>query len=204
MPFIKKLTFIILLLILNLIYESNSLLWARGGGGCLIEGTSINTPNGKIPVENIKQGDHVLAWNGQNIIYSKVIKVLKTTADEYIELTTSHGIIRTTYAYNLIVEPPATFLANDIVVHNKGCFLPDTEILLSDSRRIPISQIKVGDNLAAFTLEGNIVAAPVKEIITAQSDSYYEITTDRTIINVTAEHPLYIGRQKNFKRDYSL
>ncbi len=31
-------------------------------------------------------------------------------------------------AYNLLVSPGGTYLANGIVVHNKGCFLPETLI----------------------------------------------------------------------------
>lgn len=231
-----------ILLVCILVCLSNSPLWARGGGGCLIEGTYINTPNGETSIENLKQGDYILSWNGTQIIPTKVIQLIKVNTDECVEITTPQSIIKATSehlfftnnyelkrvsdiltqdslllvtdksislipvlaiknvtgyhsAYNLIVESPGTFLTHNIAVHNKGCFLPDTEILLSDGRKIPISQVKAGDKLLAFTLEGEIISAPVKEIVSLQSDKYYEIITDKTILNVTPEHPLYTGNK---------
>ena len=32
-------------------------------------------------------------------------------------------------AYNLLVSPGGTFISGDLVLHNKGCFLPDSPIL---------------------------------------------------------------------------
>ncbi|MFH1232155.1 MAG: TIM44-like domain-containing protein [Planctomycetota bacterium] len=235
----------IILLVAILLCSNNLPLWARGGGGCLIEGTCINTPNGQIPIENIKQNDYVISWDGNQIIQVKVLQIIKVYTDEYIEIITYQEVIKATpehpffinhsdlkrasdilindnllsikdkcislvpvlairnvsgcySAYNLIVESPGTFFTQHIAVHNKGCFLPDTEILLANGRKIPISQVKTGDNLLAFTLKGEIISAPVKEIITLESDKYYEIVTNRTILHVTAEHPLYIGN-KSFR-----
>jgi len=220
----------------------NSPLWARGGGGCLVEGTSVKTPNGQILIENIKLGDIVFGWDGEKIVSTKVLEIIKIKTDKYIEITTAQSAIKTTqehpffinkseikiakdiiitdkllmisgkdsvsvpllaikeksikcYAYNLIVESPATFLANDFVVHNKGCFLPDTEILMADGSQKEISRVKAGDNLLAFTLDEKIITAPVREIISASCSEYYEIVTDKTVIKVTSEHPLYTGNK---------
>ena len=63
-------------------------------------------------------------------------------------------------AFNLLVLPGGTYLANDIVVHNKGCFLPDTPILRADGTSSPISEIRPGDELLAFTTTGEIVTRP--------------------------------------------
>ena len=35
-------------------------LFARGGGGCLEEGTPILTPTGPVPIERLRPGDAVL------------------------------------------------------------------------------------------------------------------------------------------------
>jgi hypothetical protein len=42
-------------------------------------------------------------------------------------------------ACNLLVSPGGTYLANGIVVHNKGCFLPETLIRKADGSQVPIS-----------------------------------------------------------------
>lgn len=91
-----KLLFANILLVCILICLSNSPVWARGGGGCLIEGTYINTPNGETPIENLQKGDYVLSWSGTQIIPAKVIQLIKIDTDEYIEITTPQGIIKTT------------------------------------------------------------------------------------------------------------
>ena len=57
-------------------------------------------------------------------------------------------------AYNLLVSPGGTYLANGIVVHNKGCFLPETLIRKEDGSEVPISSVRPEDRLLAFTIDG--------------------------------------------------
>ena len=60
-------------------------------------------------------------------------------------------------AYNLLVMPGGTYIANSFVVHNKGCFLPETPVLRANGTESPISEIQPGDQLTAFTTSGEIV-----------------------------------------------
>ena len=62
-------------------------------------------------------------------------------------------------AYNLLVSPGGTYLANGIVVHNKGCFLPETLIRKEDGSEVPISSVRPEDRLLAFTIGGEAVIA---------------------------------------------
>ena len=101
-------------------------------------------------------------------------------------------------AYNLLVLPGGTYIANDVVVHNKGCFLPDTPILRADGTQSPISEIRVGDQLVAFTTSGEIVQTTVRNIIIHEVDEYLIVITDQTELHVTREHPFYVG-DGNFK-----
>ena len=96
-------------------------------------------------------------------------------------------------AYNLLVMPGGTFIPAGIVVHNKGCFLPDSEILKSDGTKKFISSIRRGDELLAYSPEGKIVHTKVKEIIRHKVDEYFLLKTDHTTLRVTAEHPFYTG-----------
>ena len=96
-------------------------------------------------------------------------------------------------AFNLLVMPGGTYLANDIVVHNKGCFLPDTPILRADGTSSPISEIRPGDELLAFTTTGEIVHTTVRQVIIHEVDEYVVVGTEQTTLRVTREHPFYVG-----------
>jgi uncharacterized membrane protein YgcG len=99
-------------------------------------------------------------------------------------------------AYNLLVFPGGTYLANGAAVHNKGCFLPDTPILKADGSETPISSIRVGDRLAAFAPvgeTGQLVSTTVESIVVLQVDRYCRVTTDSAILDVTEEHPFFVG-----------
>ncbi|MDO9227934.1 MAG: polymorphic toxin-type HINT domain-containing protein [Syntrophales bacterium] len=96
-------------------------------------------------------------------------------------------------AYNLLVMPGGTFIPADIVVHNKGCFLPESLILQSDGTEKPISTVRPGDPLMAYSSEGRIVQTTVRNILRHTVDEYVILTTERQTIRVTAEHPFYVG-----------
>ncbi|HWA25894.1 MAG TPA: TIM44-like domain-containing protein [Lacunisphaera sp.] len=96
-------------------------------------------------------------------------------------------------AYNLLVSPGGVFFANGLLVHNKGCFLPDTPITLADGDRRPISRIKVGDRVLAFTPDGLPQAATVRRVLTHEVESYLVVRTASTELHVTEEHPFYVG-----------
>jgi predicted lipid-binding transport protein (Tim44 family) len=100
----------------------------------------------------------------------------------------------TRQAYNLLVSPGGTYLADGVIVHNKGCFLPDTSILKADGTSIPIKAVQPGDRLLAFTLEGKIVKAVIRNVLTYEVDEYCLVATDRVVLRVTPEHPFFVGR----------
>jgi len=96
-------------------------------------------------------------------------------------------------AYNLLVMPGGTFIPADIVVHNKGCFLPESLILHSDGTEKPISAVRPGDSLLAYSPEGRIVQTKVRNILRHTVDEYVILKTERQTIRATAEHPFYVG-----------
>jgi predicted lipid-binding transport protein (Tim44 family) len=97
-------------------------------------------------------------------------------------------------AYNLMVMPGGTFIPAGIVVHNKGCFLPESLILQSDGAEKPISAVRPGDPVLAYSPEGRIVQTRVRNILRHTVDEYVILTTERQTIRATAEHPFYVGR----------
>ena len=99
----------------------------------------------------------------------------------------------TARACNLLVSPGGTYMANGIVVHNKGCFLPETLIRKADGSQAPISGIVPGDRLLAFTAGGDVVTAGVIRVLTHDVDEYRVVRAQSITLHVTAEHPFYIG-----------
>jgi len=97
-------------------------------------------------------------------------------------------------AYNLMVMPGGTFIPAGIVVHNKGCFLPESLILQPDGAEKPISAVRPGDPVLAYSPEGRIVQTKVRNILRHTVDEYVILTTERQTIRATAEHPFYVGR----------
>jgi predicted lipid-binding transport protein (Tim44 family)/uncharacterized membrane protein YgcG len=207
-------------------------LYARGGGGCVEQGTQVLTPSGPVPIERLKPGDTVLGVDRQTLLPVTVRslmqvsvngRILRVTPEHPIE--TAPGVFRiasslkrqdpvilhenghivtalitsikrvqnSTPAYNLLVSPAGTYLANSVVVHNKGCFLPDTPVRTADGRELPISEVRLGDRLLAFTTDGRVVAATVHQVLIHTVDEYRIVRTRGMVLQVTPEHPFYVG-----------
>ncbi len=224
-------------LLFSLISESS---WARGGGGCLAEGTLVLTPKGPVAIERLKKGDPVWSIRGKELQRTEVLTLMTAEPEDYLEIsagqaklevTSEHpmmvaqneyrlaGLLRggdTVYlihdrrtekavvrsvrsiqakrrAYNLFVGSGGTFVAAGFVVHNKGCFLPDSQILKGDGTELPISAVKPMDELLAFTPEGRMVRTKVREITRQEVEEYILFRTDRTTLRVTPDHPFYVG-----------
>jgi predicted lipid-binding transport protein (Tim44 family)/intein/homing endonuclease len=219
-----------------------STLWARGGGGCLEQGTKVATPAGFEVIETLKVGDVVWSDVSGERKTAHVVAVTKVNPNYYLQIKTPVGTLHITDehlvaikqnifrkakmlksgdvilywnndkknwlttsiisiekilskkpAFNLLVDQGATYLANNILVHNKGCFLPNTPILRADGTSIAIQKIKPGDLVQAYNTDGVIVKTPVRAIITHHVEDYFIVKTQNIILNVTGEHPFYIG-----------
>jgi hypothetical protein len=215
---------------------------ARGGGGCLEEGTPVLTPAGPVPIERLVAGDTVLAPSGNRLDRAVVQAVVKVHPTAYVELvfddhtvrvTPEHplavapkaGVFRTAAsaragqefwqwdgsalrpaalrsvrwvaadrpAYNLLVAPNGVYLAGGLLVHNKGCFLPDTPILRADGTETAIRDVRPGDRLMAYTPDGEVTATDVREVLSLEVDEYAVVTTASAALKVTLEHPFYVG-----------
>ncbi|MBF0502452.1 MAG: TIM44-like domain-containing protein [Candidatus Riflebacteria bacterium] len=202
------------LLFLIIFCTGTSVLWARGGGGCLAPGTLIDCPSGKAAIESLRPGDTILAPGG---IPKKVLGVTEFEAKEIYEIehdvraTSEHpflvapGIYRTAArlgksspysgkVYNLTVEPPGTFIANGHPTHNKGCFTPDTKVMLETGLETAMSALRPGDRVRAFTMDGRKVGAEIDRVFTLMAEEYFEVVTESgLLVRATAEHPFYVG-----------
>ncbi len=214
---------------------------ARGGGGCLEEGSLVETPGGAVPVERLSPGDEVLASSGGRLVRSRVAACFEVHPAETIEISAGGRVLRLTSehpvaaeapglfrmaaalrpgdrvlvavgarlapapvlsvrrvkatrpAYNLLVSPGGTFVANGFLVHNKGCFLPDAPILKSDGTQVPIRDVRAGDLLLASDSGGKVTAAKVLEVLVHEVDEYCVVRTRAATLKVTEEHPFFVG-----------
>jgi predicted lipid-binding transport protein (Tim44 family) len=114
------------------------------------------------------------------------------TADGPVALDRVTRQPATTPAYNLLVSPGGTFFADGFLVHNKGCFLPDTPVTLAGSTRA-ISTVRPGDTVLAFDGDEAIVPAKVRTVLVHEVDSYLIVRTETRELHVTEEHPFYVG-----------
>ena len=173
------------LVVFLLVLITPGLSFARGGGGCLEEGTAVWTPKGLRPIEKLERGALVWGLDSGNWRKLTVQAVTRVQPEEYLEITAGGGRVRITPehpvmvapgvyrqagrlvpgetvfrirrgrpaavpvqsvqrlvprqpAYNLLVSPGGTFVAGNLVLHNKGCFLPDSPILRSDGAEVTI------------------------------------------------------------------
>jgi len=131
----------------------------------------------------LRSGDEVQVWDGRE---------LRATAVESVRRVPGQRRV-----HNLLVDD-GTFLAHGLLVHNKGCFLPDTPILRADGASAPLSDVRVGDELLAFTPDGAVTRAQVHRLLAHEVDEYVVVRTERAVLRVTAEHPFYVG-QGTFK-----
>jgi hypothetical protein len=194
--------------------------WARGGGGCLAEGTLVSTPGGSVAIERLKKGDTVWSVVEGRLQWAEVQALTAVEPGEFLEISVSgsklevtaehllmvgrgeyrladrlnkgntvfemrNGCLRAAQvlavrrlaakrpAYNLLVSPGGTFVTEGLVVHNKGCFLPDSRILRPDGTESPISVLRPGETLLAFNPGGRMVQARVREIVRLEVDEYF-------------------------------
>jgi len=223
-----------------LLVAAASHAYARGGGGCLREGTRVETPRGAVAIERLSAGDPVVVFEKGGFREGRVVATTRIEAGETIELSfpggavlatathpfaTGTGVFRAAggiqpgdflllrdgdgfrripvlsvrripgeaVAYDLLVERGGVFLASGVLVHNKGCFLPDTPILLPGGRSKPIREIGPGDRVLAFQEDGTVVDSLVREIHSVEADGHYAITTSRSELRATAGHPFLAG-----------
>jgi hypothetical protein len=78
-------------------------LWARGGGGCLAEGTRVLTPSGPVPIETLVAGDDVWTVVDGQLRPATVQALIRVQPDDYIELELAHGRLEVTHEHPIQV-----------------------------------------------------------------------------------------------------
>src|SRR5437660_6645654 len=79
--------------------------FGRGGGGCLEEGTLIDTPAGQIPIERLHRGDIVWAVIKGQLQRATVQATSEVEPVEYVEITVGGRTVRATAAHPFQIGP---------------------------------------------------------------------------------------------------
>ena len=133
------------------------------------------------PVQKIEIGDSVKLMN-KNVILNKITVVNEDTK-----------------VYNLSeVEINHNYFANDVLVHNRSCFVKGTMIEMADGTTKPIEEINVGDLVLSYNEIINVVEErEVTEVNSPIHDDLVKyILSDDTEIISTFDHPFYVNGLK--------
>jgi hypothetical protein len=130
------------------------------------------------PVKKIEIGDNVKLY------------------DKIVTLTDIKVLIEPYQVYNLSeINPFHNYFANDVLVHNRLCFIAGTMIAIPDNFEKPIEEIKVGDIVLSFNENKKMVEEKiVTEINSPIHDDLveYKFSNNSTIV-CTFDHPLYVN-----------
>jgi predicted lipid-binding transport protein (Tim44 family) len=121
-------------------------------------------------------GDRVVKWKNGRLTTKTVRKVLFTKDEALV--------------FDLQVGAPHTYVAEGIVVHNKGggCFPKGTPIRTPQGQ-IPIERLSSGDLVLAVNPEGRIIQTHVDRIFATKS-LVLSVNTDHGSLRTTTNHPL--------------
>ncbi len=132
-------------------------------------------------LDALHPGDIIYTWNGKGL-----------SPQHILSIETVPGRIR---VYNLQVDPPHTFFAGGLAVHNKGggggCFPPGTPITTPHGP-VPIEKLSTGDTLTGVNSEGKPVEVRIESLHAARA-RVLTLQTDRGSLRTTADHPLKLS-----------
>lgn len=130
-------------------------------------------------VKQVKLGDVVKLYTGE----AKIIDIT-TCGDEVV-------------VYNLQdIEGNHNFFANNILVHNRFCFVAGTQITMADGTKKSIENVIIGDEVLSF----NGVENESKKVIDLKAPIHKDIVkyvfTNGTELACTYDHPIFVGKEE--------
>ena len=117
-----------------------------------------------------------MKWKNGRLTAKTVRKVLSTEDEAFV--------------FDLQVGEPHTYVAEEIVVHNKGggCFPTGTPIRTPQGQT-SIEKLSPGDSVLAVDPEGRMIQTRVDKIFATRS-LVLSVDTDHGLLRTTTDHPL--------------
>lgn len=130
------------------------------------------------PVVKIDDAANIGFWKNNSMVFEQI------AGHTFIELPEDYKV------YNLVLDNDHTFIANDVVVHNKECFTGDTLIDMIDQAPKQIDQIVIGD-LVLDALTGNANKVIGIKVTEYQPGRRLFSTTNGVKPFITEQHAFY-------------
>jgi len=132
-------------------------------------------------VTTIEIGDSVKLFNG----LTKIVNI--STHNEE------------TIVYNLQdIENNHNFFANNVLVHNRFCFVAGTQITMGDGSFKNIEEVQIGDEV--ITLNEETKLNEVKKVIDTKSPTHNDLVkytlSNGVEVTATFDHPFYVNKME--------
>jgi len=126
-------------------------------------------------------------------ISDKCLELFENSLRE-IEITNLEEVISPVQTYSLEIETNHNYFANDILVHNKLCFLPDQVINMGEGNYKRIDEIELGESVLVFDEENDeFKEGKVNSIMKKLHDDCYELTLESgQTLKPTGNHPFLL------------
>jgi len=111
-----------------------------------------------------------------------------------IRITDLQEDINPVQTYSLEVETHHNYFANDVLVHNKFCFMPDQVINMGEGNYKRIDEIELGESVLVFDEENDeFKEGKVNSIMKKLHDDCYELTLESgQTLKPTGNHPFLL------------
>ena len=111
-----------------------------------------------------------------------------------VEITNLEEVINPVQTYSLEIETNHNYFANDVLVHNKFCFLPDQVINMGEGNYKRIDEIELGESVLVFDEENDeFKEGKVNSIMKKLHDDCYELTLESgQTLKPTGNHPFLL------------
>jgi len=111
-----------------------------------------------------------------------------------VEITDLQEDINPVQTYSLEIETHHNYFANDVLVHNKFCFLPDQVINMGEGNYKRIDEIELGESVLVFDEENDeFKEGKVNSIMKKLHDDCYELTLESgQTLKPTGNHPFLL------------
>jgi len=111
-----------------------------------------------------------------------------------VEITNLEEVINPVQTYSLEIETNHNYFANDVLVHNKFCFMPDQVINMGEGNYKRIDEIELGESVLVFDEENDeFKEGKVNSIMKKLHDDCYELTLESgQTLKPTGNHPFLL------------
>ena len=155
--------------------------------------TQLSTPTSNAPSGSTTMSIYLYADAGATIYYTTNGSIPTSSSSVYSGIVSiAPDSITTVKAFAIKQGYIDSGIFTATYIGPTSCFLPGT-LVKTTNGEVPIENIIPGQPLLSFNNKEQIVTSYVLKNYKSERDYYYTIRTANSSVNVTAEHPFYVG-----------